>query len=322
MPETQLQHQTARVHTVDQGSDDRRIDNLLIGLLKGVPKSHVYRLIRSGQVRVNSKRIRPDYRLRLGDRVRIPPVRLKVPRAREKVSVNLETAISRIIYEDEFILAIDKPSGIAVHSGTNHAMGLIEAVRTLREDLPDVELVHRLDKDTSGVLLLAKDKQTLRKIHSIWNRKSNHPVLIKMYVALLQGQCQWATKLVETDFTKPKIPKADYRKIKNRKEVSHFTTTERFGSSSLVRIKLLTGRTHQARRQAVQIGHPIAGDRKFGTREFNGKMRKIGLKRLFLHASAITMEHPVNERQIKLESPLPRGLCHVLDQLRQKEIGL
>ena len=322
MPRTEWQHQTVTIHTVDQGSDDRRIDNLLIGLLKSVPKSHVYRLIRSGQVRVNSRRIRPDYRVRLGDRVRIPPVRLKVPRARENVSANLKTAISRIIYEDEFILAIDKPSGIAVHSGTNHAMGLIEAVRNLREDIPDVELVHRLDKDTSGILLLAKDKKTLRKIHSMWNQESNRPVLTKIYVALLQGQWRWNTKLVETDFTKMKIPTADYRKIKIRREVSHFTTAERFGNSSLVRINLLTGRTHQARRQAVQIGHPIAGDRKFGTREFNGQMRKLGLKRLFLHAGTIKMEHPANGRQIKLDSPLPRGLGQVLDQLRQKEINL
>ena len=321
MPTTELQHRTVTFHTVDQGSDDRRIDNLLIGLLKSVPKSHVYRLIRSGQVRVNSKRIRPDYRLRLGDRVRIPPVRLRVPRTRENVSVNLKTAISRILYEDEFILAIDKPSGIAVHSGTNHTMGLIEAVRNLREDIPGVELAHRLDKDTSGILLLAKDKKTLRKIHSMWNLESNRSILTKLYVALLRGPCQWDEKLVETDFTNVKTTTADYRKIKIRREMSHFTTTERFGSSSLVRINLLTGRTHQARRQAVQIGHPIAGDRKFGTREFNDQMRKLGLKRLFLHASSITMEHPVNEKQIKLESPLPRGLVHVLNQLRQEEVS-
>ena len=319
MPSTELQHQSVTIHTVDQGSDDRRVDNLLIGLLKGVPKSHVYRLIRSGQVRVNSKRIRPHYRLRLGDQVRIPPVRLKVRRARENVSVNLKTAINRIIYEDEFILAIDKPSGITVHSGTHHTTGLIEAIRTLREDIPNVELVHRLDKDTSGILLLAKDKKTLRKMHSMWNRESNRSILIKMYVALLQGQCQWATKLIETDFSKVENRTSNYRKIQNRREVSHFTTTQRFGNSSLVRINLLTGRTHQARRQALQIGHPIAGDKKFGTREFNDQMRKVGLKRLFLHANSMTMEHPVNEQQIKLESPLPHDLRHVLDQLHQKE---
>ena len=316
-----MHYQTVTIHTVDQGSDDRRIDNLLISLLKGVPKSHIYRLIRSGQVRVNSKRIRPDYRLRLGEQVRIPPVRLKVRRTRENVSSNLKAAIRRIIYEDEFFLAIDKPSGITVHSGTHHTTGLIEAIRTLREDIPNVELVHRLDKDTSGILLLAKDKKTLRKMHSMWNLESNRSSLLKMYIALVQGQCQWAAKRVETDFSKFENQTSNYRNIPNRREVSHFTTTQQFGNSALVRINLITGRTHQARRQALQIGHPIAGDKKFGTREFNDQMRKLGLKRLFLHANSITMEHPVSAQQIKLISPLPRDLSHVLEQLHRKEIN-
>ncbi len=314
MGSSELRHQTVVNHIVDEGSDDRRIDNLLISLLKGVPKSHVYRLIRSGQVRVNSGRVKPNHRIKLGDRIRIPPVRTKASGGTEKVSEKLKAAAEQVLYEDKFILVIDKPSAITVHSGTRHSMGLIEALRNLRKDISSIELVHRLDKATSGILLLAKDKATLRKIHALWKLDSSQSSLQKIYVALLQGQCHWNSKLVETDDFKNDIRLTNY-KYKNRNELSHFITAKQYRDCSLVDIHLLTGKTHQARRHALQIGHPIAGDKKFGSNEFNRQMSTLGLKRMFLHAKCLTIKHPVNGNLIRIESPLPIELKNVLDQL-------
>ncbi len=301
---------------VDQDSENRRLDNFMITELRGVPRNHVYSLIRTGQVRVNSKRAKVHQRLKVGDRVRIPPVKVADRTIPANVNPDLKKAISKIIFEDESLIAVDKAAGIAVHAGTNHRLGLIEAMRMERPDLGYVELVHRLDKHTSGILLLAKNKRTLREMHSMLRRDSQHEfAMTKNYIALLKGVWRGGTReIISSDLDS--VPGSNPKKMAKKSTFSTFRPTQKFEECTLVDITLHTGKTHQARRHAVAAGYPIAGDQTYGDRRFNTEMRNHGLSRMFLHAYRLTFTHPAKGNLVTLDCKLPQELIDVLENMK------
>ena len=301
--------------TVDSNAQHRRLDNFLISLLSRVPKSHVYTLIRTGQVRVNSSRAKASRRLELGDVVRIPPVKQHTAVRSLVASAQLIDATKRVVHEDQWMLVLDKPAGVAVHSGTHHRLGLIEAFRQQRPDEKGIELVHRLDKDTSGLLVLAKNKRVLRDLHSLWRREADSSALTKNYTALLQGSWNSESTSISVESKTPLTKLNKRSQMYPKVAVSRFTVQERFTHSTLVDVELHTGKTHQARQHALQIGHPIAGDRKYGNFTFNAKMQELGLKRLFLHASKITLVHPNTQKLLCIESPLPEELTNFIQSI-------
>ncbi len=302
---------------VDQDSENRRLDNFMITELHGVPRNHVYSLIRTGQVRVNSKRAKAHQRLKAGDRVRIPPVRVADRTIPTSVNPNLKKATSKIIFEDESLIAVAKGAGIAVHAGTNHRLGLIEAMRVVRPDLGYVELVHRLDKHTSGILLLAKNKRTLREMHSMLRRDAQHKFsMTKNYFALVKGVWRGGARELKTA-DPDSTPGSNPRKMVKKSTFSTFRPTKKFAECTLIDITLHTGKTHQARRHAVAAGYPIAGDQTYGDRRFNTEMRNYGLSRMFLHAYRLKFTHPEKGELITLDCKLPQELMDVLENLKQ-----
>jgi 23S rRNA pseudouridine955/2504/2580 synthase len=309
----------ARLLTIDSGHAGQRLDNFLLGQLKGVPRTYIYRVVRRGEVRVNSGRSRPDYRLCEGDRVRIPPVRMGATRipaelADNRVGERYGWLEARVLHEDEALLVIDKPAGIPVHGGSGAPVGVIEALRALRPQAPFLELAHRLDRDTSGCLMLAKSRAALGALH----RDLRRGAADKRYLALVEGRLRAEHRRVSAALDRPggrgsRAVRVDEEGGREAESVFH--TVRHFPGATLVEIQLLTGRTHQARVHAAHLGHPIAGDEKYGEREFNRRLRAQGLKRLFLHAARLMLPHPVHGRPLRLESPLPPDLEAVLERL-------
>ncbi|UCH52664.1 MAG: 23S rRNA pseudouridine(955/2504/2580) synthase RluC [Pseudomonadota bacterium] len=298
---------------VDSHHTGQRLDNFLIRTLKGLPKSRVYRLLRKGEVRVNGGRVGPDYRLEEGDRIRIPPVRMAPPDTAPAPD-NYRWLNDRILYEDEALLAVDKPAGLAVHAGSGVATGLIEALRAVRPDEAHIELVHRLDRETSGCLLLAKDRSALTALH----RQLREGEMDKRYLALVRGRWRGRGQRVRAALEKGRLQSGE-RMVRvaedGRESESHFLPRHVYGRDTLVEIRLKTGRTHQARVHATHLGHPIAGDDKYGDREFNRELRARGLRRLFLHAASLAFRHPVTRQHLRVEAPLPAELQSVLERL-------
>lgn len=300
----------------------QRIDNYLLCQLKGVPRSLVYRIVRKGEVRVNKGRIKPEYRLKEGDMVRIPPVRLAEKKepgaASEKVLKQIE---SRILFEDKRIMVINKPSGLAVHGGSGLSFGLIEALRQLRPNDKSLELVHRLDRDTSGCLIIAKKRSALRRLHEQLREGS----MDKRYMTLLKGKWQGRSKWVDAPLLK-NVVKSGERLVfvdnKGKEARTQFIPHSIGEEVSLMSVKLDTGRTHQIRVHAQHLGFPIAGDDKYGDDEFNRHLKTKGLKRLFLHAFSLTFHLPDPETNedvsINIEAPLDDELVNVLDKLKIK----
>ena len=297
----------------------QRIDNYLMCQLKGVPKSLVYRIVRKGEVRVNKGRIKPEYRLKEGDMVRIPPVRQaekKEPgKASDKVLKQIE---SRIIFEDKRIMVINKPSGLAVHGGSGLSFGLIEALRELRPNDKSLELVHRLDRDTSGCLIIAKKRSALRRLHEQLREGS----MDKRYMALLKGKWKGTSKLVDAPLLKNVIKSGErlvFVDPKGKDARTQFSPYSVGDEASLMSVKLDTGRTHQIRVHAQHLGYPIAGDNKYGDDEFNRQMKSKGLKRLFLHAFSLKFYLPDVETgedvPIYVEAPLDEALVNILNKL-------
>ncbi len=292
----------------------QRLDNFLITRLKGVPRSLVYRIVRKGEVRVNKGRIKPDYRLKAGDIVRIPPVRVSET-DKSKPAESLQRRVEdSILYEDKSILVINKPSGVAVHGGSGISHGVIEALRAQRPDAHFLELVHRLDRDTSGCLLIAKKRSALRDLHE----QLRHRKMKKIYLTLLKGN--WGTKkrTIDAPLLKNTL-KSGERVVKvhanGKPAQSIFEPVQCRSEASLVKVRLETGRTHQIRVHASHSGHPIAGDSKYGDEDFNKHMRNFGLKRLFLHASSLTFTLPGTDQKMKIEAPLDDQLQSVLKKL-------
>lgn len=308
--------------TIDDSHAGQRLDNFLLGFLKGVPRTHIYRLMRKGEVRLNKGRCHPDDRLQVGDIVRIPPVRLG-SRPAAQLGSAIETGRfdwlnERALYEDEHVLVIDKPAGLAVHGGSGVSVGLIEALRGLRPHTPFLELVHRLDRETSGCLLLAKSRNALLAMHDSLRGGG----MDKYYLALVAGAWQGGARKVEAALEKGRLSGGERHAqvgADGKESASNFTPREEFAQATLVEIHLLTGRTHQARVHAQHIGHPIGGDEKYGDRDFNQLLKQHGLDRLFLHAERAYFRHPLDGRKMHAKAPLPIELTRVLDSLRGHE---
>jgi 23S rRNA pseudouridine955/2504/2580 synthase len=302
------------VRCIGEEAAEQRVDNYLIRTLKGVPKSHVYRILRSGEVRVNSRRVGPDYRLKEGDRVRVPPTRVGRP-ARPLQDAGPEEFAGRVLYEDDAVLALDKPAGRAVHGGSGISLGLLEQLRRSRPQCRFLELVHRLDRDTSGVLLLAKKRSALTCLHE----QLRAGTMRKIYVALVHGKWRDQKRNVRLPLEKYVLASGE-RRVAVRPEgaPSHtlFTLLEALPPYSLLEAELKTGRTHQIRVHLAHLGFPIAGDPKYGDYELNRRLAASGLKRMFLHARAIGFAHPANGEPVAVEAPLPGELARFLQACR------
>lgn len=292
----------------------QRLDNFLLSRLKGVPRSMVYRIVRKGEVRVNKGRIKPDYRLKAGDIVRVPPVRVSETTKSAPAKGLQQRIEDAILYEDKSLLVINKPSGVAVHGGSGISHGVIEALRASRPDTHYLELVHRLDRDTSGCLLIAKKRSALRNLHE---QLRLHQVE-KIYQALLKGNWGDKKRVIDAPLRK-NVLKSGERMVTvssdGKPAKSIFIPMQCRATASLVKVKLETGRTHQIRVHAGYSGHPIAGDDKYGDEEFNQQMKKLGLKRLFLHAQSLKFTLPESGKSLKVEAPLDQQLQSVLKKL-------
>lgn len=309
---TQPAARTIEVAAADEG---QRIDNYLLTQLKGVPKSRIYRILRTGEVRVNSGRIKPTYRIKAGDAIRIPPIRVSEEEAPARPGDRaLERVNASILFEDKGLLIVNKPSGLAVHGGSGLSYGLIEALRALRPEAPFLELGHRLDRDTSGCIVIAKKRSVLRAFHELLREGGSD----KRYLALLKGCWRGGERRVEAPLLK-NVTQSGERMVKVSPEGKPALTIFRpltvFRDATLVEAELITGRTHQVRVHAAHIGHPIAGDDKYGDEAFNKRMAEVGLKRLFLHASALSFTLPESGQVVSVSAPLGDELRSVLDRL-------
>ncbi len=306
---------TVQYLTIDPEFAGQRIDNFLVTRLKGVPKSHIYRILRKGEVRVNKKRIDPSYRLQAEDSVRIPPIKTDLPKKPITPSQKLtQTLTDRILFEDERVLIINKPSGIPVHGGSKVKIGLVEILKTMYPKHPNLELAHRLDADTSGCLIFAKKRSALRELHELLRSGK----VSKQYLALTKGH--WSQKELKVDVSLQKnILSSGERIVKVNKEgkesLTIFKPVQTFDDATLVEADLLTGRTHQIRVHAQYRKHPIAGDEKYGDRDFNKSMKEKGLKRLFLHSHHVSFTLPSTGLKISVTAPLDEELKVFLEQL-------
>jgi 23S rRNA pseudouridine955/2504/2580 synthase len=308
---------------VDAGQDGQRLDNFLLGRLKGVPRSHVYRLLRTGQVRVNKGRVRADYRLSKGDEVRIPPVRHAAGpedgRARPLPEDLARTLGRAILFEDDDLLVINKPAGLAVHGGSGVRLGLIEAMRRLRPQASFLELAHRLDRETSGCLVLAKRREALLAFHDALKAGG----VGKHYVTLLAGVWEGGPRRVSENLAR-KGPRDRARKVavdeEGRHAESFFFPRRHFTDCTLMGVEIGTGRTHQIRVHAAHEGFPVAGDSQYGDFEFNRRMKRLGLKRQFLHAESLRFHLPGRERPYHVQAPLPADLEAVLERLEPLDV--
>ncbi|MCK2083611.1 23S rRNA pseudouridine(955/2504/2580) synthase RluC [Aeromonas sp. 3925] len=308
-------HQQVQLLTIEAEHEGQRIDNFLKTQLKGVPKSLIYRILRKGEVRVNKKRIKPEYKLCSGDEVRVPPVR--VAEKNELPSANLgsiQRLESQILFEDEAMIVLNKPSGMAVHGGSGLSFGVIEGLRALRPEARFLELVHRLDRDTSGVLLVAKKRSALRSLHEQLRVKT----MRKQYLALVRGQWQSHVKVVNAPLRKNDLQSGE-RVVRvssdGKPSETRFRIARQFAEATLVECSPITGRTHQIRVHTQHAGHPIACDDKYGEAAFDEKMRTLGLKRLFLHAWKLSFTHPADDREMQVEAPLAPELDAFLNKL-------
>ena len=300
---------------VDAEHAGQRIDNFLFTRLKGVPKSCVYRILRTGEVRRNGGRVKAQDRLEAGDRVRLPPVRVAERDAPSLPLNALRARIEpRILFEDDDLLVLNKPSGMAVHGGSGLSYGVIEALRELRPHARALELVHRLDRDTSGCLLIAKKRGALRALHEQFRDDDVN----KVYLALLAGQ--WAQSRWRVDAPlKKNVLQSGERMVRvahdGKAAVTEFRRLTRHAEATLVEARPITGRTHQIRVHARHLGHPVAGDDRYGDDATNRRFRQLGLKRLFLHARETTFKHPRTGAPLRVEAPLDDDLTGFLQKL-------
>ena len=300
-----------RVRWIDVSEDEagQRIDNYLLARLKGVPKSRIYRILRSGEVRVNSRRVAASDRVAAGDRIRIPPVRV----AERGTPVPAPHFRMPILLEDEWLVAIDKPSGLAVHGGSGVAHGVIESLRSMRPDARFLELVHRLDRETSGVLLVAKKRSALTALHEMLRERD----MDKRYLVGVAGRFRNELQRVHLALAKRDAPDGGKRVSVSEDGQSAETVFRRISrgaKASLLEAELLTGRTHQIRVHLAHLGHPVLGDDRYGDFELNRALRKESLKRMFLHAASIAFRHPGTGEATTIVSPLPADLASFRDR--------
>jgi len=302
-----------RLVTIEDEFAGQRVDNFLMRELKGVPRTLIYRIIRKGEVRVNRSRVQPSHKLCAGDLIRIPPVRAAVPGAPPSES-RAKRVLEHVLFEDDRLLVINKPSGMASHGGSGINHGVIELMRAARPDLHYLELVHRLDRDTSGCMILAKRRSALRALHE----QLRESQVEKHYLALVRGHWDYGARKVE-------FPLATHTRQGGERHVtvdesgkyalSFFRPVETSKAASLVEVKIGTGRTHQIRVHASALDHPIAGDPKYGDKEWNKELAKLGLKRMFLHATALSFIHPKSGESVLVNAPLPEDLSSAMDKI-------
>jgi 23S rRNA pseudouridine955/2504/2580 synthase len=308
-----LSKDSATWHEVEPEAAGQRVDNYLTKRLKGVPKSHIYRIVRNGEVRVNSRRIKPEYRVQAGDRLRLPPVRTARP-AVVPAHPPASRLQANVIYEDDALLVIDKPSGTAVHGGSGISRGVIEQLRLERPEARYLELVHRLDRETSGVLMLAKKRSALTELH----RQLREGSVRKLYTALVKGNWRDDKRSVKLPLNKYVLASGERRVSVGKDGIeSHtvFRLRRNWSAYSLVEAELKTGRTHQIRVHLAHLGHPIAGDDKYGDFPLNKELARGGLKRMFLHAFKAIIVHPATGAVLELQAPLPPDLKKFLTGL-------
>jgi 23S rRNA pseudouridine955/2504/2580 synthase len=294
----------------------QRLDNFVHKHLGDIPRSKVYRVIRKGEVRVNGHRAGPDTRLQAHDKIRIPPVRVRPPEEIGRPSADLQDTIRRsIVHEDDKLLVLNKPAGIAVHGGSGVSFGVIEALRALRPD-EHLELAHRLDRDTSGCLIVARGTAVLRVVHALLREENT--TFEKRYLTLLARQWDLGKKRIDAPLrTDTRVGGERTVRVdaSGKPSLSEFRPVQFFGRrATLMEVSLLTGRTHQIRVHAAHAGHPVAGDEKYGNEEFNTEMRALGLTRMFLHASSVSFEWP-DGGLFSVNTPLPPELSAVIDKL-------
>ena len=302
--------------TIDPEQAGQRLDNFLVTLLKGVPKSRIYRIIRKGEVRINGARVKPEYKLQGGEEMRLPPVRVaEREEAPAPGSGTLRLIESCILFEDDRLMVINKPSGIAVHGGSGVAHGLIEALRLLRPDQRFLELVHRLDRDTSGVIMVAKKRSVLRALHEDLRERQ----MEKLYWAIVVGSWPAKVRRIEAPLAKNEL-KSGERIVKvdgaGKPSITDFRVLERLGNLTLIEAKPVTGRTHQIRVHAQFAGFPIVGDLKYGDDEANKKLRKEGFKRLCLHAARLKVHLPGDDKPMVFEAPLDEEMDRLVATYR------
>lgn len=287
---------------VTQGFAGQRIDNFLLAHLKGAPKTLIYRILRKGEVRVNKGRVKPDYRLCAGDILRVPPIRLPAPDVPPSIAQGLLQQLeSSIVHEDNGLLVINKPAGIAVHGGSGLNFGIIEAFRQLRPQCQELELIHRLDRDTSGLLMLAKKRSRLRQLHQALRDNS----IDKGYQALVRGHWPTSRRQVNAPLLRSNLRSGERMVEVNqagKESLTEFRVLKRFDNlATLIQAKPITGRTHQIRVHALYAGHPIAGDNKYGDEQFSRWIRDLGGKRLFLHAHYLKIPN-TNDSMLELHA--------------------
>ena len=320
------EHAAAQI-SVDEASEGQRVDNFLAKTLKGVPKSHIYRILRSGEVRVNKGRVDASRKLEIGDIVRVPPIRM-VAKTETKASDEPATSVfeNKIIFEDDALLVIDKPAGFAVHGGSGVSRGVIEQLRMERPKAKFLELVHRLDRETSGVLLLAKKRAALVALHQMIRNNQTD----KRYLVMVAGEWTDKKKRVVLDLQKYVLPSGERRvnvvtdKSKDKYDEAqvsetNFSLKQAFVGFTLLEAQLVTGRTHQLRVQLAHLGFPIVGDDKYGDFANNKALQKKGLKRMFLHSAETKLRHPVSNDKLQLLAPLPLELDKFLKSLTKKD---
>jgi 23S rRNA pseudouridine955/2504/2580 synthase len=304
------------VQWVDISAEEagQRIDNFLHRYLKGVPKSRIYRLLRKGEVRVNKGRAKPEYRIQRGDQVRIPPLRMATSADPGPAAKRAGRLLDAVLYEDERLLVLNKPAGMAVHGGSGLSFGVIEALRALRPEAPYLELVHRLDRDTSGCLLVAKRRSELRTLHELLRNGQ----VEKRYLLLVQGEWPQGQHEVKAALKK-NLLRGGERLVQidpdGKEARTCFRLLESYPRASLLEAELKTGRTHQIRVHAAYTGHPLAGDEKYGDSDFNRQMRALGLRRLFLHAHYVAFTDTDRQRSVAVSAPMSTDLRNVIQQL-------
>jgi len=312
---TKIGKNSVSLVTVDEGGEGQRIDNFLARHLKGVPKSHIYRILRSGEVRVDSKRVEATHRLQMGEVVRIPPVRVAAPAEKVGIAPAMPRFTESIVYEDDAMLVLDKPAGMAVHGGSGISRGVIEQLRWERPQAKFLELAHRLDRETSGILLVGKKRSALTKLHEMM--RENH--MRKRYLVLVKGHWQEQKKRVVLPLKKYDLENGEKRvavEAGGQHSETIFRLKQNLGEFSLLEAELVTGRTHQLRVQLAHLGFPIAGDDKYGDFALNKQLQKRGLKRMFLHSAETALHHPLTGEQLKLIAPLPKELDKFLNCLK------
>jgi len=300
-----------RLVTIDTAQEHRRIDNFLLAELHGLPRSRIYQMLRRGEIRVNGGRVRQQYRLCAGDQVRIPPVLQQQPESAAPPAYLLQLIRDRVLYEDGDLLVLNKPAGVALHGGSGRTWGVIELLRCLRPADRDLQLVHRLDQGTSGCLLLARSRPALMQLHEAFRAGT----VAKHYTALLMGRLDTSRIQVAQPLRRGR-ERSGERMVEvhgaGKAALSQFEITGRYTGATLVGVRLLTGRTHQIRVHAAAIGHPVAGDSKYGNREFNRSLQRIGLKRMFLHASRLRLPALPGMGRLDCRAPLPAELSSLL----------